>query len=149
MKVILLRDLPGAGSRGAVVNVPDGYARNFLLPRGLAEVATTNTLKRIEAERRHQQKRQARQLEELSQIADRLRRMRVTIPARANEKGKLFGRLTPIAIVAALQKQGVALHESMIVLTQPIESLGDFRIPIRVGPDIEATMTLTVVAKHA
>lgn len=149
MKVILLRDLPGTGLRGSIVNVPDGYARNFLLPRGHAEVASAQAVVRIAAERRQQQERQQRQQAELRATTQRLQHARVTIPVRANEKGKLFGRISPVRIVAALRQQGYALEESMIVLERPLQTLGDFRLPIRVGPDLEATITLTLVPDHA
>lgn len=149
MKVILLRDIPGMGSRGLVVNVPDGYARNFLLPRRFAEVATPDALVRIDTELRKRQERDHRHEAQLRMTVQRLQHARVTIPVRANEKGKLFGSVSSATIVAALHQQGYSLEESMVVLDRPLESLGDFRLSVRLGPSIEATITLTLVAKHA
>ncbi|MCG0314481.1 MAG: 50S ribosomal protein L9 [Calditerricola sp.] len=145
MKVIFLKDVKGQGKKGEVKTVSDGYARNYLIPRGLAVEATESNLKILEAQKRSEAKRKAQELAEAKALAEKLEKTTVTIAAKAGEGGRLFGAVTSKQIAEALAKQGLAVDKKKILLDEPIRALGTVRVPVKLHPDVTVQLAVTVV----
>lgn len=149
MKVILTEAIKSVGQPGAVVDVSDGYARNFLLPRKKAMLATPGNLKQAERLQRQVQVDTAQEREALEQIAQRLGAITVTITAQVGEGGKLFGSVTTQDIADALGVLGVTVEKRLIELETPIKSAGDFTAVVRLHPSVSAPLRVSVVAEAA
>lgn len=148
MKVVLRDDVEKLGQKGDLVDVADGYARNFLVPRGLAIRAESGVVRQAEAMRRNRSAREQRDREAAQTLADRLTGRTLPVPARAGEGGKLFGSITAADIVAALQEQfGVELDRRRLALDEPLKELGTVDLPVRLHADVVATLTVDVVAQ--
>jgi large subunit ribosomal protein L9 len=148
MKVVLRDDVEKLGQKGDVVDVADGYARNFLVPRGLAIRAESGVVRQAEAMRRNRSAREQRDREAAQTLADRLTGRTLSVPARAGEGGKLFGSITAADIVAAVQDQlGVELDRRRLSLDEPLKELGVVELPVRLHTDVVATLTVDVVAQ--
>jgi large subunit ribosomal protein L9 len=145
MKVLLRQDVPSLGVIGDVVDVRPGYARNYLLPQHVAVEPTDANLKRIEQERKERAKREKERMETLKGIAKRLQGTSVTIRAKANELGHLFGSVTESHIAQALKDEGFDVEPEKIALAQPIRTLDKFRVPIHLAPDVDAEIDVWVV----
>jgi large subunit ribosomal protein L9 len=145
MEVILREDVQSLGKAGAVVRVKPGYARNFLLPRGLAYEATEGNKKRIAAEGRARDARREEDRAKAAESARSLEALSLTIPAKAGEGERLFGSVTSQDIAAALERAGQAVDKRRIELEHPIKSLGDHQVPVRLHPDVQAMLRITVV----
>jgi large subunit ribosomal protein L9 len=145
MEVILREDIETLGKAGAVVRVKPGYARNYLLPRGLAYEATEGNKKRIAAENRAREARRAEDRAQAAALAARLEALSLTIAAKAGEGDRLFGSVTSQDIAAALERAGEPVDKRRIALATPIKTLGEHRVPVRLHADVEATVRLTVV----
>lgn len=145
MEVILREDVQSLGKAGAVVRVKPGYARNFLLPRGLAFEATEGNKKRIAAEGRARDARREEDRTKAAESARSLEALSLTIPAKAGEGERLFGSVTSQDIAAALERAGQPVDKRRIELEHPIKSLGDHKVPIRLHPDVQAMLRITVV----
>lgn len=145
MKVILTKDVKKLGKKGEVVNVADGYARNFLLPQGFAEEATDSKVKKLKQKQKAKAKRKQRELEEAQQKAAQLKDKVVTIKTKAGEKGKLFGSVTTKDIAKAVKKQfGLDVDKRKIELDDPIKALGRHRVGIKIYPDVTAQIIVAV-----
>jgi large subunit ribosomal protein L9 len=144
MEVILREDVPHLGLIGDIVKVRPGYARNYLLPRGLATVADKRNLRALEHERRVVEEKRRRVHSAAEQLAKRLAAARIVITARAGEEGKLFGSVTNIDIERALDQQGLAVDRRRIRLDEPIKMLGEHRVEIGLAGGIAAELTVTV-----
>ena len=141
MKVILKADVKGIGTAGTVVDVKDGYARNFLFPRGLALEATPGNLKVLEQQKAGEQ-------EEAQEVAAKIDGKTITLKMKTGENGKLFGSITTKDIADAIdQAYGVSIDRRKIELKEPIKSLGTQQIEVRVHPEVSARITLTVAAE--
>ena len=148
MKIVLRDDVEKLGQKGDVVDVADGYARNFLVPRGLAIKADTGVVKQAEAMRRNRSAREQRDREAAQTLATRITGRVLSVPARAGEGGKLFGSITAADIVAAAQAQfGVELDRRRLNLDEPLKELGTVELPLRLHADVVATLTVDVVAQ--
>ena len=148
MKVILRSDLDGVGKRGDVVDVADGYGRNFLLPRGLALKATAGATAQAAAMRRSRDVRDAADRSAAQEIATKLVPTRITLTARAGAEGKLFGSITTSDIADAVQEQtGIELDRRTLHLDEPIKSLGEHTATARLHAEVEFPISLDVVAK--
>jgi large subunit ribosomal protein L9 len=145
MEVILREDVQSLGKAGAVVRVKPGYARNFLLPRGLAYEATEGNKKRIAAEGRARDARREEDRAKAAESARSLEALSLTIPAKAGEGERLFGSVTSQDIAAALERAGQPVDRRRIELEHPIKTLGDHQIGIRLHPDVQANLRITVV----
>jgi large subunit ribosomal protein L9 len=147
MKLILTAEVTGLGSSGDTVEVKGGYARNYLLPRGLAMLSTRGAEKQIESLRRARAARDVRSLEEAQSIAARLSGLTVTLPARAGDGGRLFGRITTADVAAAVTAAGgPELDRRRIELPRSIKSTGTHTVTVRVHPEVSTAVTLEVVA---
>jgi large subunit ribosomal protein L9 len=147
MKVVLRDDVENLGRKGDVVDVADGYARNFLVPRGLAIKATRGVIAQAEAMRRSREAREAREREAAEAQAAVLRGARLEISARAGEGGKLFGSVTAADIADALRAQkGVEVDRRKIGLDEPVKELGEVEVVVKLHTEVEASLTVAVVA---
>ena len=146
MRVILSEDVASLGRMGATVNVADGYARNFLLPRKLAVRADSGSAKQLEHETRVIRKREEKQRAALAALAKTLEGVTVEIKARAGEEDKIFGSVTAGHVADKLAELGHQIDRKAIVLEEPIRSLGIFGVPVRLASGIEATIKVWVTA---
>ena len=146
MKVILTEEIRGLGTRGDVVTVKDGYARNFLLPKNLAREATTGNLKQIEHERRKWALLAQEEKDAAQKAADKVKGVKVRIEKRVGEHGHLFGSVTANEIADALAAKGVEVDKRRIELEQPIKNLGLHDVDVRLHRDVTAQIQVEVVA---
>jgi large subunit ribosomal protein L9 len=147
MEVILREDVQSLGRAGQLVRVRPGYARNYLLPRGLAYQATEGNRKRIAAETRARTARLESAKAGAEALAARLAGITVTIPGKAGEEGKLFGSVTAQDIADALAGQGVEVDRRRIELGSPIKAVGSHPVTVRLHPDVHAEVLVNVVAE--
>jgi large subunit ribosomal protein L9 len=146
MKVVLRDDVENVGRKGDLIEVTDGFARNYLVPRGLAMQATKGVVQQAEAMRRNREARDAREREAAQALADQLAGQRIELRARAGEGGRLFGSVTSADVVDAVRTQtGVALDRRKTQLTDPLKELGPVEIPVKLHTDVEVTLTVDVV----
>src|SRR3712207_4339097 len=146
-KLILTQEVTGLGSSGDAVEVKGGYARNYLLPRGLAILATRGAGKQVESLRRARAARDVRSLEEAQSVAARLSGLTVTLPARSGGGGRPVGRITTADVAAAVTAAGgPELDRRRIELPSSIKSLGTHTVTVRVHPEVSVPVTLDVVA---
>jgi large subunit ribosomal protein L9 len=148
VKIVLREDVDNLGHKGDLVDVADGYARNFLVPRGLAMKATRGGVAQAEAMRRNRSAREERDRGEAQELADRLSAGKVTVTARAGEGGKLFGSITSSDLAEAIAKQsGVEIDRRSIQLSEPLKELGDAEVPVKLHADVTAMLHVEVVAE--
>ena len=146
-KLILTQEVTGLGSSGDTVEVKGGYARNYLLPRGLAIVATRGAEKQVASLRRARAARDVRTLEEAQAVAARLSGLSVTLPARSGDGGRLFGRITTADVAAAVTAAGgPELDRRRIELPSSIKTTGQHTVTVRVHAEVSAQLTIEVVA---
>ncbi|MBI1921646.1 MAG: 50S ribosomal protein L9 [Geobacter sp.] len=146
MKVILKENIETLGQIGDVVKVAPGYARNYLLPKGLAIAATEKNAKAMEHAKRHLDYKRNKALEQAKQFAAKLEALALTISHQAGEEGKLFGSVTNMEIAEKLLAQGVELDRKKIVLAEPIKQVGEYTATVKVHPEVTATIKITVTA---
>ena len=145
MKVILIRDVPDVGHAGDIKNLADGYARNYLIARGLAVKATPGTLKEYERRRVADASRDARLADRAEALAQRLRGVTLTFEAKAGEKGRLYGSITPTEIAEALEREiGEKFDRRKNILADPIRQIGEHAIPVRLTSDVVAEVKVIV-----
>jgi large subunit ribosomal protein L9 len=145
MEVILRNAIDKLGHPGDVVTVSAGYARNFLLPRGLAYQATPGNLKRIAQEKSRLEALEAERVAAAQAIADKMGEVSVTFAARVGEEGKLFGSVTAADIAHQLEAQGYKLERRQIELAEPIKSLGVYRVAIRLHADVKPEIKVWII----
>ena len=147
MKIVLRDDVENLGRKGDVVDVADGYARNYLVPRGLAMKATKGVVAQAEAMRRNRAAKEARDVESASAQAAQLEGARIEISARAGEGGKLFGSVTASDVADAIQAQrGVEVDRRRVGLDEPVKELSEVEVAVKLHTDVAATVTVVVVA---
>lgn len=145
MEVILRQAVDSLGHPGDVVTVSNGYARNYLLPRGVAFPATEGNKKRIHQEKARLEAAEAARRDSAQQLADALAEVSITFAARVGEEGKLFGSVTPADIAQQLEAQGHHVERRMIDLPEPIRALGVYRVPIRLHADVRPEIKVWVI----
>ncbi|REK53490.1 MAG: 50S ribosomal protein L9 [Thermobacillus sp.] len=144
MKVIFLQDVKGQGKKGEVKDVSEGYARNFLIPRGLAKEASQGNLKTLEVQKQSEARRKQQEKEEAESLGKKLDAMTVVIRAKAGEGGRLFGAITSKQVSEALAKEGIEVDKRKIELDEPIRTLGVTKVPIKLHPQVRATLSVQV-----
>ena len=145
MKVILLENVQGSGKAGALIEVSDGYARNFLIPRKLAQEATAKNLAELKQQEQKRQKQREREIAEAKAVQEKLQNLTVKIVARGGEGGRLFGSVTSKEIVEALQKQhGITLEKNKLLQDEPIKTFGTHDVKIKLGHETVGTINLIV-----
>jgi len=145
MEVILREDIVNLGTRGAVVKVAPGYARNFLLPKKMAVAATESNKKIVEQERQAHLKRDAKESSDASELAKLMAAVEVTIAHKAGENDQLFGSVTATDIATALEKQGYTIDRRKVVLDEPIKKLGDYKATVKLHRDVAVEVPVHVV----
>jgi large subunit ribosomal protein L9 len=147
MKVILLNDVKSLGQTGVVVEVADGYARNYLLPRGLAAEASKGSLALLEQQRRAKARRDAEAIADAQELAGKLEAAVISVPAKSGGNGRLFGGVTNANVSEAIHRDlGVEIDRHKIEVPDNIKSLGSYPVEIRLGKNIVAKTTVKVVA---
>ena len=146
VQVILSEDVLSLGRPGDVVKVRAGYARNYLLPRGLAVEANSKNLRAFEHHKGLAMLRREANKGQALKLKQQLEALALTISANAGEEGKLFGSVTNIDIERALRERGFDIERRKIMLAEPIKQLGEFTVPVRLDPEVEASVKLTVAA---
>ncbi len=145
MEVLLIKDVPGIGKAGQKKKVADGYARNYLLARHLAVVATDAAMKQAEKLRQASVKREAETLEEAKRLAAILENIHLTFKVKAGENDRLFGAVTAGDIAEALDREHqITIDKRKIELEQPIKELGDHRVPLKLHPEVPAAVGVSV-----
>jgi large subunit ribosomal protein L9 len=148
MEVILREDVEKLGTRGQLVKVASGYARNFLLPKRLAVAATESNKKIVEQERQAHLRREAKVVGEAGDLAKLMAAVVVTISQKAGENSQLFGSVTTKDIADALETQGYTIERRKIVLEEPIKSLGEFKVPLRLHSEVTVEIAVNVVKEE-
>ena len=147
MEVVLKEDVENLGHMGDVVKVKDGYARNYLLPRGLVVEANKRNLKALEHEQRMIGQRRERLTKEAEGIRNELAGVALEFTAKVGEEGRLFGSVTTMDIEKALKEKGFDVERRRIALDAPIKNVGDYEVPIRLRPEVVPTIKVTVVSE--
>jgi large subunit ribosomal protein L9 len=145
MEIILRQAIENLGKPGDVVAVKNGYARNYLLPRGFAFEATPGNLKRISLERGRLEAAENDRRESASELAKRLEEVQLTFSARVGEEGKLFGSVTSSDIAEQLEAQGFHIEKRLIDLHDPIKALGVYRVPVKLHADVKPEIRVWVI----
>ena len=148
MRLILRRRVERLGNVGDVVEVKDGYARNYLLPYGLAYPYSEENIKRVEKERKRMAERYQSHLAKMGELKEALETTSCTVSVRATEDGKLFGSVTAAMIAEELNKRGLPVEEGMIHLEAPIKELGVYEVLVHLAEEIEARLRLWVVERE-
>jgi large subunit ribosomal protein L9 len=147
MKVILKENVESLGKAGDAVKVADGYARNYLIPKGLAVEASSWSLKALEHEKKRIMKKIESEKKKAELIVETLRGVTCTLYRRAGEQDKLFGSVTTKDIEKSLIEQGIEIDRKMIILEEPVRSLGEFPVKIKLQPGVTAEIKITVVGE--
>lgn len=148
MKLILTAEVPGLGNPGDVVEVKDGYGRNYLLPRGVAIAWTKGGEKQVTQIKRARKVREVRDLSHANEIKQALESLTITVPAHAGDTGRLFGSITTADIAAAVKKAGgPVLDKRAVELAAPIKTVGKHSATVAVHPDVTASITLEIVSE--
>ena len=147
MKLILTQEVPGLGAPGDVVEVKDGYGRNYLIPQRFAMLATRGAEKQVASIKRGREVREVRDLGSAREIANQLSALTVKLPVRAGDGGRLFGSVTTADVVGAVSAAGgPSLDKRLVVLEAPIKTVGKHRVSVKVHPEVDATVDVEVVA---
>ena len=144
MKVILLQDVKGKGKKGQMIEVSDGYARNFMLPKKLAIEATPDAVNTMKMNDKATQERIAREKAEALETSKKLRAMTLVVKGKGGGAGRLFGAVTNAEIASALEKQGVKLDKRKIVMNENIKSVGTYTVTCKLGYEINAPLTVKI-----
>ena len=145
MKVVLTQDMESLGLGGEIVNVAKGYARNYLIPRGMALEATEQNIKLTEMQRKNIEIKKIKAKEDALKVKERLSGISVTIAQKVGEEDKLYGSVTTMDIAEQLEKQGITVERRRMVLDKPIKTLGDFAVTVKLHPDVSASIKVVVV----
>lgn len=146
MEIILKEDVPNVGHTGDIVKVKPGFARNYLFPRGLAVVADRRSIGELEHQKRILAEKRERERRASQSVAEGLNQLRLTVKARAGEGGKLFGSVTNLDVEKGLTEKGFSVERRRIRLDEPIKTLGEHRVVVRLAAGVDATITVVVEA---
>lgn len=146
MEIILKEDVPNVGHTGDVVKVKPGFARNYLFPRGLAVIADRRSIGEIEHQKRILAEKRERERRASQSVAEGLNQLRLTVKARAGEGGKLFGSVTNLDVEKGLADKGFTVDRRRIRLDEPIKTLGEHRVLVRLAAGVDATIAVIVEA---
>jgi len=145
MKVILRKEHEKLGQIGSVVDVKDGYARNFLIPKGLAYPATEGSVRALEEEKKQAGQRVAKELKGSEKLASNLEKVSITLQMKVGEEEKLFGSVTSQMIADSLKEKGFEIDKRIIDLEEPIKALGIYSVPVKLHPSVTAKVKVWVV----
>lgn len=145
MRVIFLQDVKGQGKKGEVKEVSDGYARNFLLKKGLVKVATEGNVKMQQAHDQAYEKRKEQEKIEAEQLAKEIEQMEITIKAKSGKDGRLFGAISTKQIADELKKKNIRIDKRKILLNEPIRTMGYTKVPLKIHPEVLAKLNVHVI----
>jgi large subunit ribosomal protein L9 len=146
MKVILLKDVKGSGKCGEVIEVSDGYARNFLIKKGLAEEATAVKINSLNIKNKSLEFHKNEEIKALKEQANNLKGKKITLKIKCGENGKIFGSITSKEIADAVNELGFSVDKKKVLLKDPIKNLGLYTVEIKFLPDVSAKISVEVVA---
>jgi len=144
MKVILKENIETLGNIGDIVKVAPGYARNYLVPKGYAVEATTRNAKALEHTKRQMEYKKNKVLESAKNLLEKIEATPLTLVHQAGEADKLFGSVTNMELAEALKNRGLEIDRKIILLSDPIKSLGEYEVPVKLHPDVIATLKVVV-----
>lgn len=145
MQIILTEEIKGVGRAGEIINVRDGFGRNYLIPKKLAVAATSNNLKALEHDKKVIADRQNKLKREAEKVAKTIENLSCSIPCQVGEEGKLFGSVTSIDIEKFLKGKGIDIDKRDILLDEPIRSLGEYTVAVKLHQDVKASLKVSVV----
>lgn len=148
MKVILLKDIKDLGKKGDIKEVKDGFALNFLIPKGLAKRATQEKIAQLEKEKKEKETKEEKELKKIQEIVSKIDGQEITLKLKTGEKGQFFESVTPAKIQAALKELGFKVKRKQVVLEKPIKELGEFPVKIKFKHNLEAEITVIVEEKE-
>lgn len=147
MKVIVLKDTKNVGKKGDAIEVSDGYARNFLIPKGIAVEATANNLRELERQKAAEAERRATDKASAEKVKEKLAQLEIVVTTKAGEGGRIFGSITSKDISDALKAQhGVEIDKKKIVLDAPIKETGSYKIEAKLYQEVSGTLNVTIKA---
>jgi len=144
MEIILLQDLGELGLEGDIIKVADGYARNYLIPKGFAFEATPQNVKSLDLRRKKIELRKLKAKEEAEQLKEKISGILVHLTQKSGDEGKLYGSVTSMDIAAELENQGIVVDRRKIMLDKPIKNLGEFEVPVRIYPEVTGSIKVLV-----
>lgn len=147
MKLILIKDVDRLGRIGDLITAKEGYARNFLLPKGLAKEATPQNMKMLEATRKKKALEEAKIVEEAKKLSEKIANLSLTIGSASGEEDKLYGSISNDDIAAALAEQGINIDKKDIILEEPIKKLGVYQAAVKLHPEVKASLRVWIVKK--
>ncbi|CCQ96456.1 ribosomal protein L9 [[Clostridium] ultunense Esp] len=145
MRVIFQKDVKGQGKKGEIKEVAEGFARNYLIPKGLAVPATESNLKQMAAKEKSEERRALERLQQAKELAEKLKELELVIPAKAGTGGRLFGAITSKQIAEELTTKKIDLDKKKIELPEPIRMLGRYTVKVHLHPEVTVNLTLNVV----
>jgi len=148
VKVILTQTVERLGKIGDVVNVKDGYARNYLFPKNAAKEATPGNMKTLDTLKKKQALEDAKRLDEAKALAEKITTLSITIGAKAGEEDKLFGTVTTEMISAALENEKISVDKKDIILDEPIKKLGVYQVGVKVHPEVKALLRVWIIKEE-
>jgi large subunit ribosomal protein L9 len=149
MEIILKETIPSLGKAGDIVKVANGYARNFLLPKGKAVFANRKNISQLERQQASILTKAAKEHDEFDALAAKLGELEISIPVRVGEKDRLYGSVTNLDIANAIESQGYSIDRKKIQMDEPIKALGEFVVPVKLSPDIRAAVKVNVVSQES
>ncbi len=147
MEVILKQDMPGLGDRNDIVSVKSGYGRNFLVPQGLAVVATPSAIKAHEEIMKQQARKEVKIKDEAQQLANNLKALELKIKVKASDKGKLFGAVNNSVLAEAIKEQGIELDRRRITLKDPVKAIGTYEAVVKLHKEVSTDISFEVVGE--
>ncbi len=145
MKVILKEDIPNLGKAGQIIKVKNGYARNFLLPKGLALLADEKNMKLLEYQKKKIEEEAKKKRQDSESIAQRLSEIQLTIKAKAGEDQRLFGSVTSKDIAEALEKEGILIDKKQINILEPIKRVGEYEVEVKLPANVVAKVKVNII----
>jgi len=149
MEIILKETIPSLGKAGDIVKVANGYARNFLLPKGKAIFANKKNMSQIERQQASIVGKAAKERDEFDALASKLGDLKISIPVRVGEMDRLYGSVTNLDIANVIESQGYSIDRKKIQMDEPIKALGEFEVPVKLSPDVKAIVKVNVVPKES
>lgn len=147
MEIILKEDIKGVGYKNDIVNVKPGYARNFLIPQGVAMIATPGNKKMITENIRQAAHKADKLLKDAQAIADSIANVKIELATKAGESGKIFGAVTAIQVAESLRSKGFDIDRKKIIITEPIKMVGEHKVTILLHKEVQPQLTINVVAE--
>ena len=148
MKIILRQDVDELGLEGDIINVANGYGRNYLIPKGIALEATPQNRKALELQRKKIEVRRVKARGEAEKLKQKVEEIVITLSQKAGEEGKLYGSVTSMDIASDLEKKGIVIDRRKILLEKPIKTLGEFEVPVKIYPEVIAAIKVVVAPEE-